>query len=71
MKEYMKAINKTRLFHNLNDDEILSMLSCIGGKIQTLQKDEYVIHIGEHLNTRYYYDTFIGTIMHSTRRLLG
>lgn len=51
MKKYIKSMKKSRLFSNLDDEEILSILSCIGATVKDFKKDEYILRIGEHLDT--------------------
>lgn len=50
MKKYLSFLKKTQLFCGVEDDEILSMLSCLGARLRTYKKGEYVLHQGEHLN---------------------
>ena len=38
------------MFSGVGDDEISSMLSCLGAKLFTYKKGEYVLRQGEHLN---------------------
>ena len=50
MKKYVSVLKRTQLFSGVGDDEIISMLSCLGAKLFTYKKGEYVLRQGEHLN---------------------
>ena len=50
MKKYVSVLKRTQLFSGVGDDEIVSMLSCLGAKLFTYEKGEYVLRQGEHLN---------------------
>lgn len=50
MKKYVSVLKKTQLFAGVGDDEIASMLSCLGARLYTYKKGEYVLRQGEHLN---------------------
>ena len=50
MKKYVSVLKRTRLFAGVGDDEIASMLSCLGARLCTYKKGEYVLRQGEHLN---------------------
>ena len=50
MKKYIPILKKTRLFSGLVDEEIESMLSCLGSRLCKFDKGEYVIRQGEHLS---------------------
>ncbi len=50
MKKYIPILEKTRLFYGVNADEIGSMLSCLGARICTYKKGEYVFRQGEQVN---------------------
>ncbi|MBO5933995.1 MAG: Crp/Fnr family transcriptional regulator, partial [Clostridia bacterium] len=43
-------LKRTQLFAGVGDDEIASMLSCLGARLYTYKKGEYVLRQGEHLN---------------------
>ena len=38
------------MFAGVGDDEIISMLSCLGARLHTYKKGEYVLRQGEHLS---------------------
>ena len=50
MKKYVSVLKRTQLFSGVGDDEIISMLSCLGARLFTNNKGEYVLRQGEHLN---------------------
>ena len=50
MKKYVSVLKRTQLFAGVGDDEIASMLSCLGARLYTYKKGEYVLRQGEYLN---------------------
>ena len=50
MKKYISILKRTRLFAGVGDSEIESMLSCLGERLCTYKKGEYVLRQGEHLS---------------------
>ncbi len=50
MKKYIPVLEKTKLFAGVGVDEINSLLSCLGARLGTYKKGEYVIRRGEGLN---------------------
>ena len=50
MKEYVPVLNRTKLFTGVGDEDIVTMLSCLGAKLFTYKKGEYVLRQGEHLS---------------------
>ena len=50
MKKYIPVLKRTRLFAGVGDDEIASMLSCLGARLKLYKKGEYVLRQGEHLS---------------------
>ncbi|MBO5066111.1 MAG: Crp/Fnr family transcriptional regulator [Clostridia bacterium] len=50
MKNYISILKKSKLFAGVGDDEISSMLSCLGARLFTYKKGEYVFRQGEHIN---------------------
>ncbi len=50
MKKYVSILKRTQLFAGVGDDEIVSMLSCLGARLFTYKKGEYVFRQGEHLS---------------------
>ena len=50
MKKYISILQKTRLFTGINDDEINSMLSCLGARLCTYKKGDYVFRQGDNIS---------------------
>ena len=50
MKEYIPVLKRTKLFSGVGEEEISTMLSCLGARLLTCQKGEYVLRQGEHLS---------------------
>ena len=50
MKKYVPILKKTQMFAGVVDEEITSMLSCLGARLHTYKKGEYVLRQGEHLS---------------------
>ncbi len=50
MEKFIPILKKTKLFSGVKEDEISSLLSCLGAKLCTYKKGEYVIREGEHLS---------------------
>lgn len=50
MKKYFSVLKRTQMFAGVGDDEIESMLSCLGARLYTYKKNEYVLRQGEHLS---------------------
>ncbi len=50
MKEYVPVLKRTKLFSGVGDEEIVSMLSCLGARFRAYKKGEYVLRQGEHLS---------------------
>ncbi len=49
MKKYVNVLKNTKLFSGLGEDEIISMLSCLGARMREFKKGEYVFRQGEHI----------------------
>ncbi|MBO5211694.1 MAG: Crp/Fnr family transcriptional regulator [Clostridia bacterium] len=49
MNKYIGVLKRTQMFAGVIDDEISSMLSCLGARIKSYKKGEYVLRQGEHL----------------------
>ncbi|MGN0448233.1 MAG: Crp/Fnr family transcriptional regulator [Acutalibacteraceae bacterium] len=49
MKKYIEILKRTQIFAGVGDDEIETMLSCLGARIKTYKKGEYVFHQGERI----------------------
>ena len=50
MKEFVPVLKRTRLFSGVGDEDIGAMLSCLGARLLTYKKGEYVLRQGEHLD---------------------
>ena len=50
MKEYIPVLKKTQIFSGVGDDEISSMLSCLGARLKNYRKGEYVFRQGEYIS---------------------
>ena len=50
MKKYISTLKRTQMFAGVRDDEIDAMLSCLGARLYTYQKGEYVLRQGERLS---------------------
>ena len=50
MKKYISILKRTQLFAGVGNDEIISMLSCLGARLHSYKKGEYVLRQGEHLS---------------------
>ncbi len=50
MKKYIPILKRTQVFAGVVDDEIISMLSCLGARLKSYKKGEYVLRQGEHLS---------------------
>ncbi len=46
MKTYLPVLKKTQLFSGVSDDEILSMLSCLGARMKSFEKGDVIFHEG-------------------------
>ena len=53
MKKYIGILKNTKLFSGVGEDEIASMLDCLGATLGKYQKGEYVIRAGEHIHHIY------------------
>ena len=49
MKKFIPVLKRTKLFAGLMDQEIETMLSCLGARRKEYKKGEYVFRQGEHL----------------------
>lgn len=50
MREYLPILKKTRLFMNVTEVEIQSMLSCLGARSKKFEKGEYVLCQGQEVS---------------------
>ena len=49
MEKYIPMLKKTTLFAGVGEDEIGAMLSCLGARLRTYKKGEFVLRQGEHI----------------------
>ena len=49
MQKYIPILKRTKMFTGVGDSEIESMLSCLGARLKTYKKGEYVFRQGEHI----------------------
>lgn len=50
MQKYIPILKRTQIFAGVGDDEITSMLSCLGARLKTYKKGEYIFRQGEHIS---------------------
>jgi len=50
MDKFIPVLKRTKLFAGVGDEDIVSMLSCLGARLCTYKKGEYVLRQGERLN---------------------
>ena len=50
MKEFVPVLKRTKLFDGVDEGDIVSMLSCLGARLRTYRKGEYVLRQGEPLS---------------------
>ncbi|MBR2875626.1 MAG: Crp/Fnr family transcriptional regulator [Clostridia bacterium] len=50
MKEYVSILKRTKIFSGVKDEEIITMLSCLGARLSEYKKGEYVLRQGEQLS---------------------
>lgn len=51
MKQFIPILKQTKLFSGVGDDEIYSMLSCLGASLRVYKKGDFVLRQGELLNS--------------------
>ena len=51
MKQFLPILKKTKLFSGVEDDEITSMLSCLGANLRAYKKGDFVLRQGERLSS--------------------
>lgn len=50
MENFIPVLKRTKLFSGVGDEDISTMLSCLGARLLTYKKGEYVLRQGEHLD---------------------
>lgn len=49
MKKYSSVLKKAKMFSGVGEEELAGMLGCLGARLKTYQKGEYVLRQGQHL----------------------
>ena len=50
MKEYIEILKRTKLFSGVGEEDISSLLSCLGARLRSYKKGEYILREGEHIS---------------------
>ncbi len=50
MKKYVPILKKTKLFSGVGEEDVTSMLSCLGARLKSYKKGEFLLRQGEHLS---------------------
>ncbi len=50
MNKYIGLLKRTKLFSGVGEEDIASLLSCLGARFKSYKKGEYVFREGEHLS---------------------
>lgn len=50
MKEFIPVLKRTKLFSGVGDDDISTMLTCLGARLLTYKKGEHLLRQGEYLS---------------------
>ncbi len=50
MKNFIPTLKKTKMFSGVGEEEIERMLSCLGARLSSYKKGEYVLRQGEHVS---------------------
>ena len=50
MKAFIPVLKRTKLFSGVGNDDISTMLTCLGARLLTYKKGEHVLRQGEHLS---------------------
>ena len=49
MKKYILVLKRTKLFSGVGEEDIASLLSCLGARKKEYKKGEYILREGEHI----------------------
>ena len=49
MKKYIPILKRTKLFSGVGEEDIASLLSCLGARKKEYKKGEYILREGEHI----------------------
>ena len=50
MKKFVPVLKETKLFAGVEEEDVFSMLSCLGARLRTYKKGEYVLRQGQRLS---------------------
>lgn len=50
MKKYIPVLKRTKLFSGVGEEDIVSLLSCLGARKKEYKKGEYILREGEHIS---------------------
>ena len=50
MKAFVPVLKQTKLFAGVEEEDVFSMLSCLGARLRTYKKGEYVLRQGQRLS---------------------
>ncbi len=50
MRKYFEILRKCRLFENISDEDLLSMLRCLGAKVQRYDKNQIIFTEGDPIS---------------------
>ena len=50
MKNYIPVLKRTKLFSGVGEEDIASLLSCLGARKKEYKKGEYILREGEHIS---------------------
>ena len=50
MKKYIPVLKRTKLFSGVEEEDIASLLSCLGARKKEYKKGEYILREGEHIS---------------------
>lgn len=50
MKDFIPLLKRTKLFAGVGDEDILSMISCLGASLRSYRRGEYVLRQGERIS---------------------
>ena len=50
MKKYIPDLKRTKLFSGVGEEDIASLLSCLGARKKEYKKGEYILREGEHIS---------------------
>lgn len=53
MTKYIEIINKSKLFNNIDNNDIPTMLNCLSAKERTFNKGEFILHRGDIVKSIY------------------